>query len=86
MALASCPARHGQQRSLRRMRQVLSWALPRSPGDRSWAWARLASFCEAGLPRPRYGMRMWCASVGVAPVGQDHRQKTTAWRSGAKAR
>jgi hypothetical protein len=27
MALASCPARLGQQRSLRRIRQVLSWAL-----------------------------------------------------------
>jgi hypothetical protein len=32
MALASCPARHGQQRSLRRMRQALSWALARPPG------------------------------------------------------
>ena len=37
MALASCPARQGQQRSLRRIRQVLSWALARSPGARSWA-------------------------------------------------
>jgi hypothetical protein len=37
-------ARHGQQRSLRRMRKVLSWALARSPGLRSWACARLASF------------------------------------------
>jgi hypothetical protein len=53
MALASCPARQGQQRSLRRMRQALSWALAPSPGERSWAWARLASFSEAGLPRPR---------------------------------
>ena len=52
MALASCPAFHGQQRSLRRMRQVFSWALARSPGDGSWAWARLASFWEAGLFRP----------------------------------
>jgi hypothetical protein len=50
MALPSCPARQGQQRSLRRMRRVLSWALARSPGDRGWAYARLASFCEAGLP------------------------------------
>src|SRR5205814_9175296 len=57
MALASCPARQGQQRSLRRMRQVLSWALARSPGLRSWAWARLASFWEEGLFRPRYGIR-----------------------------
>jgi Reverse transcriptase (RNA-dependent DNA polymerase) len=56
MALASCPAFHGQQRSLRRMRQVLSWALARSPGPRSLAWARLAAFCEAGLPRPLYGV------------------------------
>jgi len=53
MALAMCPARQGQQRSLRRMCQVLSWAFARSPGARSWAWARLAVFCEAGLPRPR---------------------------------
>ena len=37
MALASWPARQGQQRSLRRMRQVLSWAFARSPGDRSLA-------------------------------------------------
>jgi len=33
--LASCPARQGQQRSLRKMRQDLSWALARSPGARS---------------------------------------------------
>src|SRR5256885_2213094 len=57
MALASCPARQGQQRSLRRMRQLLSWALARSPGARSWAWARLAAFCEAGLFRLWYGVR-----------------------------
>jgi hypothetical protein len=44
MALASRPARQGQQRSLRKMRQVLSWALARSPGLRSVAWARLAAF------------------------------------------
>jgi hypothetical protein len=30
-----------------------SWALARSPGNRSWVWARLAAFCEAGLFRPR---------------------------------
>lgn len=42
MALASRPARRGQLRSLRRMRQVLSWALARSPGPRRRAWARLA--------------------------------------------
>ena len=35
MALASCPARQGQQRSLLRMCQVFSWALARSAGDRS---------------------------------------------------
>jgi hypothetical protein len=56
MALASCPARQGQQRSLRKMRQALSWALARSPGPRNWAWARLAPFCEVGSFRPRYGM------------------------------
>jgi hypothetical protein len=37
LPLASCPARQGQQRSLRRMRQDLSWALARSPGARSRA-------------------------------------------------
>jgi hypothetical protein len=57
MALAICPAFQGQQRSLRRMCQVLSWAFARSPGARSLAWAEFAAFCEAGLPRPRYGTR-----------------------------
>ncbi len=58
MALARRPARQGQQRSLRRMRQVLSWAFARSPGPRSFAWARLASFCDCGLLRPLYGVMM----------------------------
>ena len=53
MALASCPACQGQQRSLRRISQVLSWALARSPGARSCAWAELAAFWEGGLFRPR---------------------------------
>ena len=53
MALASWPACQGQQRSLRRIPQVLSWALARSPGARSFAWAELAAFWEGGLFRPR---------------------------------
>jgi hypothetical protein len=32
MALGQLPVAPGQQRSFRRMRQVLSWALARSPG------------------------------------------------------
>ena len=56
MALASCPARQGQQRSLRRIFQVLSWAFARSPGARSFAWARLASFWDSGLFFPLYGI------------------------------
>jgi hypothetical protein len=56
MALASCPARQGQQRSLRRIRQVLSWAFARSPGDRSLACALLASFWDCGLFFPLYGI------------------------------
>ena len=32
MALASCPARDGRHRSLRRIRRVLSWAFALSPG------------------------------------------------------
>ena len=48
MALASWPARQGQQRSLRRMPQVLSWALARSPGARSFAWAfSLINLCHS---------------------------------------
>ena len=44
MALASCPARQGQQRSLQRMRQDLSaFALGAQPGMRA-----VASFWEAG--------------------------------------
>jgi hypothetical protein len=50
--LGELPGFPGQQRSLRRMRQVLSWALKRSSGPRSLAWARLAAFCEAGLFLP----------------------------------
>jgi len=33
MALASCPARHGQQRSFRRILQVLSLALASAAGQ-----------------------------------------------------
>ena len=55
MALASCPARQGQQRSLRRIHQFLSWAFARSPGERSCAWARLAMFWDSGLFFPLYG-------------------------------
>lgn len=43
MALASRPMRRGLTRTLCRMRQYLSWAMTRSPGPRSRAWARLAS-------------------------------------------
>jgi hypothetical protein len=35
MALAICPAYQGQQRSLRRIRRVLSWGFAHSPGARS---------------------------------------------------
>jgi hypothetical protein len=51
MTLAIRPAIHGQQRSLRRIRQVLRRALARSPGPHRLAWARLAAFCGAGLLR-----------------------------------
>ena len=37
------------------MFQVLSCAFARSPGARSFAWARLASFCGSGLFFPLYG-------------------------------
>jgi len=71
LALASCPAREGQHRSLRRMRRVLSWALARSLGPRSLAWAWLAAFCEAGLFRPLWGVRICSpAPRPTGPMGQ----------------
>lgn len=54
MALARRPAFQGQQRSLSRMFQVLSWAFALA-GARSFARARLASFCGSGLFFPLYG-------------------------------
>jgi hypothetical protein len=43
-ALTSLVARVGQERILRRIFQLLSWALARSPGPRWRAWAALTSF------------------------------------------
>jgi hypothetical protein len=62
MAFAICPARQGQQRSLRRMCQVLSWAVARSPGARSLAWAEAAD----DAPSPGGGQVMHAA--GQLPV------------------
>jgi hypothetical protein len=56
MALASWPARHWQQRSLRRIRQVLSCAFALFPDEWSFACALLASFCDCGLFLSRYGI------------------------------
>jgi hypothetical protein len=41
--------------SLRNMRQVLSCVFDLSRGARSFAWARLASFCGSGLFFPLHG-------------------------------
>ena len=62
MALAKNPARCGQQWSFRRMRHVFGDAVARSPGPRSLAWDRLASFCPAGLFFPRYGVQTGSAA------------------------
>jgi hypothetical protein len=61
MALASVPAGKGQRRSLRRMREVWSWAFARRPRARSFVWAGLAAFCDSGLFLPRYGI-LACAA------------------------
>jgi hypothetical protein len=61
MALTSFPAFQGQQRSSRRIFQILSWAFARSPGARSSAWARLASFWDCGLFLPLYGVFAFAA-------------------------
>ena len=49
------------------MRQVLSWALARSPG-REPGMRALAAFCEAALVPPRYGVRI--ASLPRSPNRQ----------------
>ena len=41
---------------MRKIRQVLSWAFALSPGERSFACALLASFCDCGLFLPLYGI------------------------------
>ena len=56
MALHRWPVLLGPQRSLRRILQLFSWALARSPGPRSRAWARLACFWESGLILPLFGV------------------------------
>src|ERR1043165_2922897 len=57
----------GAELLLRRKCQVLSWALARSAGERSRAWARLAALCEGGLFRPRHGVSTGSPRAGVAP-------------------
>jgi hypothetical protein len=59
MALASCPARQGQQRSLRTMCQVLSWALARSGRGAELGVSPVGRLLRGGLVPP--------------PVGSDHR-------------
>lgn len=70
MALASWPVRWGLQRCLVSAFQVLSWALARSPGPHSRAWARLAAFCDSGLLRPLYGGDHCPADAVVALIAQ----------------
>ena len=70
MALASYPAFQGQQRSLRRIRQVLSWAFARSPGLRNRTRAvgvRLRAGLAAALVRGEQRV----PGTGVALVRQD---------------
>jgi hypothetical protein len=62
MTLASCPARQGQQRSLRRICQFLSWAFAFSPGARSFAWAEWTQ----GDGEP--GFRLACERLGPGPA------------------
>ena len=53
------------------MRQVLSWAPARSPGLRSWAWARLAAFGIPACSSPYTGADAVPGAV-VALVRQHH--------------
>lgn len=69
MALASCLTRQGQQRSWRRMRQLLSWVFAPSPGARL-AWARLAAFQDSGLSFPGTGSSRNCFPGGPCQPGR----------------
>jgi hypothetical protein len=58
------------------MCQLLSWAFTRSPGDRGFALARLASFCDSGLFFPLWGrvrQSPWPGDVGSGAPLVDHR-------------
>jgi hypothetical protein len=50
------------------MRQVLSWAFARSPGERSLACALLASFWDCGLFFPWYGILACVLPCTTVPV------------------
>lgn len=56
MALRRWPAFPGLRRGFRRIFQLSSRALARSPGPRNMARERLARFCDAGLHLPLYGV------------------------------
>ena len=49
------------------MRRVLNRVSARFPGLHSWAQARSASFCEAGLARAPYGILIW-SPASVHPL------------------
>ncbi len=87
MALAGWPARQGQQRSLARIFQVLSWVFARSPDARSRVWARLACLCGSrgrwpcGFRRDRGSG--WPASRAVMPASVTYRRSWDKARSAA---
>jgi hypothetical protein len=64
MALTNCPAFHRQQRSVRKMRQDLSWAFARSPGERS---TRADSPARPQVLRP---LLRCSAQIGLLCAGQ----------------
>jgi hypothetical protein len=71
MALAIWPARQGQQRSRVRIFHALSWAFALSPGARSLARTRLASFCGTGLFFPLVqGLRVRGPLVALTGQGR----------------
>ena len=74
--LASCPARHGQPRSSRRILQVLSWAFARSPGERNFACALFASFGIQACSCPGRDL-----GVRAAPVALSARVTRSAFSS-----
>jgi hypothetical protein len=76
MALARWPARQGQQRSLRRMRQVLSWAFA-FPGSAQPGVGLVRFFLGGGLAPAAVGRDDRLAGAVIPLVRQDDQARSS---------